>query len=149
MADRQDMLSGTEAPPEHLALDVQRLGAFLVPRVEGLDKDFRVEKFKGGQSNPTYKLVGRNKIYVLRRRPPGHLLASAHAIDREYRVTKALAEVGFPVPRPALYCEDESIIGSAFYITEFVGLLMIYAGYRQNIGERILSVHRSPLTVHR
>jgi aminoglycoside phosphotransferase (APT) family kinase protein len=120
MADRQDMLSGTEAPPEHLALDAQRLGAFLAPRVEGLDQDFRVEKFKGGQSNPTYKLVGRNKSYVLRRRPPGTLLASAHAIDREYRVTSALASIGFPVPRPALYCEDESIIGSAFYITEFV-----------------------------
>lgn len=120
MSDRQEMLTGTEAPPEHLALDSDRLGSFLVPRLEGLGKDFRVEKFKGGQSNPTYKLSGRDKSYVLRRRPPGPLLASAHAIDREYRITKALSEIGFPVPRPALYCEDESVIGSAFYITEFV-----------------------------
>ncbi|MBB4643013.1 phosphotransferase family protein [Rhizorhapis suberifaciens] len=120
MADRQDLLTGTEAPPEHLALDVQKLGAYLAPRVEGLEGDFRVEKFKGGQSNPTYKLIGRDKSYVLRRKPPGKLLASAHAIDREYRVTKALADAGFPVPRPALYCDDESVIGSAFYITEFI-----------------------------
>ncbi len=120
MADRQDMLSGTEVPPEHLALDEKRLGAFLAPRLEGLGEVFRVEKFKGGQSNPTYKLVGFDNSYVLRRKPPGNLLASAHAIDREYRITKALSEVGFPVARPALYCDDETIIGSAFYITEFV-----------------------------
>lgn len=120
MADRQEMLSGTEAPPEHLALDTQALGAFLVPRVEGLGSDFRVEKFKGGQSNPTYKLIGQDRSYVLRRKPPGQLLASAHAIDREYRVTKALADAAFPVPRPALYCDDESVIGSAFYITEYI-----------------------------
>lgn len=120
MGDRQEMLSGTEVPPEHLALDAERLGKFLAIRVDELGEDFRVEKFKGGQSNPTYKLIGRDKSYVLRRRPPGKLLASAHAIDREYRVTKVLAEIGFPVPRPALYCDDESVIGSAFYITEFV-----------------------------
>lgn len=120
MNDRQVMLSGTEAPPERLALDAERLGAFLVPRLEELGKEFRVEKFRGGQSNPTYKLSGQDKSYVLRRRPPGPLLPSAHAIDREYRITKALSEIGFPVPRPALYCEDESVIGSAFYVTEFV-----------------------------
>lgn len=120
MADRQDLLTGTEAPPEHLALDTRKLAAYLAPRVDGLGSDFAVEKFKGGQSNPTYKLVGPDKSYVLRRKPPGQLLASAHAIDREYRVTKALADAGFPVPRPALYCDDEAVIGSAFYITEFI-----------------------------
>lgn len=120
MTDRQELLTGTEAPPEHLALDTQRLAAYLVPRVDGLGSDFQVEKFKGGQSNPTYKLVGKNKSYVLRRKPPGQLLASAHAIDREYRVTRALSDAGFPVPRPALYCDDDSVIGSAFYITEFI-----------------------------
>lgn len=120
MADRQEMLSGTEVPPEHLALDEKSLGAFLAPRLEGMDGGFRVEKFKGGQSNPTYKLVGAGKSYVLRRRPPGNLLASAHAIDREYRITKVLAEAGFPVARPEIYCEDETVIGSAFYITQFV-----------------------------
>lgn len=120
MADRQELLSGTEVPPSHLALDTERLGLFLSPRLEGLGHDFRVEKFKGGQSNPTYKLVGASKSYVLRRKPAGPLLASAHAIDREYRITKVLSEIGFPVPVPQLYCADETIIGSAFYITEFV-----------------------------
>jgi aminoglycoside phosphotransferase (APT) family kinase protein len=121
MADRQETLSGTEVPPQHLALDSERLSAFLGPRVPGLGRDFRVEKFKGGQSNPTYRLIGQDKSYVLRRRPPGPLLASAHAIDREFRITKALAAIGFPVPLPVLYCEDETVIGSAFYISEFVG----------------------------
>ena len=76
-----------------------------------------VEQFKGGQSNPTYKINGK---YVLRRKPPGKLLPSAHAVDREYRVIKALHGAGFPVPRPHLLCEDESVIGTAFYVMEFV-----------------------------
>ena len=120
MTNRQDLLTGTEAPPAHLMLDIPKLAAYLASRVDGLGRDFQVEKFKGGQSNPTYKLVGESKSYVLRRKPPGELLASAHAIDREYCVTKALSDAGFPVPRPALYCEDTSIICSAFYITEFL-----------------------------
>ena len=117
--DRQALFSGTEAPPEHLALDVPRLARYLADKMQGLDglgEAFRVEKFKGGQSNPTYKLSGPGGCYVLRRKPPGPLLASAHAIDREYRVMQAVGTVGFPVPRTYLYCEDESIIGSAFYI---------------------------------
>lgn len=120
MADRQEMLSGTEVPPEHLTLDSEALGEYLRNRVPELGDDFEIEKFKGGQSNPTYKLIGKTQSFVLRRRPPGELLASAHAIDREYRVTKALSAIGLPAPRPALYCDDESVIGSEFYITEFV-----------------------------
>lgn len=120
MGSRQEMLSGTETPPEHLALDFRKLADYLSSRVAELGSDFRIEKFKGGQSNPTYKLVGKDRSYVLRRRPPGPLLASAHAIDREYRITKALSEVGFPAPHPTLFCDDEGVIGSAFYITEFV-----------------------------
>ena len=76
-----------------------------------------VEQFKGGQSNPTYKINGR---YVLRRKPPGKLLPSAHAVDREYRVITALHGAGFPVPRTHLLCEDESVIGTAFYVMDFV-----------------------------
>jgi aminoglycoside phosphotransferase (APT) family kinase protein len=113
--DRQALFSGTELPPEHLRLDVRALAQYFAGRLEGLGTQFTVEKFKGGQSNPTYKLSGAQS-YVLRRRPPGPLLPSAHAIDREYRVMTALAGVGFPVPRPYLYCEDESVIGSAFYV---------------------------------
>jgi aminoglycoside phosphotransferase (APT) family kinase protein len=116
--DRQALFSGTEAPPEHLRLDRLALGRYLAGRLEGLGSDFSVEKFKGGQSNPTYKLGGA-RDYVLRRRPPGPLLPTAHAIDREYRVLSALDRAGYPVPKPYLYCENESVIGSAFYIVSY------------------------------
>jgi aminoglycoside phosphotransferase (APT) family kinase protein len=117
--DRQTLFSGTEAPPPHLALDAEQLGAYLAPRVEGLGRIVQIEKFKGGQSNPTYRLTGEQGSCVLRRKPPGKLLASAHAIDREFNVMSALTRVGYPVPRPRHYCEDESIIGSAFYIVDY------------------------------
>ena len=81
----------------------------------------KVEQFKGGQSNPTYLLTGSDgKRYALRRKPPGKLLPSAHAVDREYRVITALHKVNFPVARPHVLCEDESVIGTAFYVMDFV-----------------------------
>lgn len=120
MLDRQDLFTGTEAPPPHLTIDRDVLADFLRPRVRRLDPGFQIVKFKGGQSNPTYKLAGRDRSFVLRRRPPGTLQPSAHAIDREFKVLSALHEEGFPVPRPQLYCDDESVIGSAFYIVEFI-----------------------------
>jgi len=116
--NRQALYSGTEPPPEHLKLDTGTLGRYLAPRLAGLGEHFAVEKFRGGQSNPTYRLTGE-ATYVLRRRPPGPLVPSAHAIDREYRVMSALSKAGFPVPKPHLYCEDESIIGSAFYVVSY------------------------------
>jgi aminoglycoside phosphotransferase (APT) family kinase protein len=117
--DRQASFSGTEAPPEHLALDVPELAAYLADKIVGLGEDFAVEKFKGGQSNPTYKLTGEQVTVVLRRRPPGKLLASAHAIDREYAVMEAVGRAGIPAPRTYLYCTDESVIGSEFYVVGF------------------------------
>ena len=81
------------------------------------EKITSVEQFKGGQSNPTYKINGR---YVLRRKPPGKLLPSAHAVEREFRVICALHEAGFPVARPRVLCEDESVIGTAFYVMDYV-----------------------------
>src|SRR6188508_3725140 len=76
-----------------------------------------IEQFKGGQSNPTYRLTAANgKKYVLRRKPPGKLLPSAHAVDREFKVISALHKVGFPVARPHVLCEDESVIGTMFYV---------------------------------
>jgi aminoglycoside phosphotransferase (APT) family kinase protein len=81
------------------------------------EKITSVEQFKGGQSNPTYKLNGK---YVLRRKPPGKLLPSAHAVDREFKVISALHKVGFPVARPVLLCQDEAVIGTMFYVMEFV-----------------------------
>jgi len=117
-SSRQALFSGTEAPSEQLRLDVAALGPYLASTLEGLGEDFSVEKFRGGQSNPTYKLTGA-RTYVLRRRPPGPLVPSAHAIDREYRVIGALAGAGFPVPHPYLYCDDESVIGSSFYVVSY------------------------------
>lgn len=119
-SSRQALFAGAEAPPAHLALDGERLGAFLSGTVSGFGRLEQVLKFRGGQSNPTYRLSDGVRTLVLRRRPPGALLGSAHAIDREYRAIVALGNAGFPVPRTHGYCADESIIGSAFYLTDFV-----------------------------
>jgi aminoglycoside phosphotransferase (APT) family kinase protein len=102
---------GTKPVEERHRIDVAALEKFLGMRIS------RVEQFKGGQSNPTYKIDDK---YVLRRKPPGKLLPSAHAVDREYRVIKALHAAGFPVARPHVLCEDESVIGTAFYVMEYV-----------------------------
>ena len=119
--DRQHLFSGTEPPPAHLALDVDRLAAHLADKVPALATGFRAEKFKGGQSNPTYRLtpLDGGPAFVLRRRPPGELLASAHDIAREYRVMSALCASGFPVPQGFHFCDDESVIGSSFYVVSF------------------------------
>ena len=119
MIDRQAIFSGTETPPSHLAIDAQALSTYLEGRLPGIERPLEIVKFKGGQSNPTYRISSGGKSFVLRRRPPGQLLESAHAIDREYRVLSALANAHFPVPRPFLYCDDASVIGSAFYVVEF------------------------------
>src|SRR5262249_7939806 len=79
-----------------------------------------LRQFKGGQSNPTYLVDTPQRRYVLRRKPPGKLLPSAHAVDREYRVIRALHAQGFPVARPLHYCEDAAVIGTPFSVMEFV-----------------------------
>lgn len=99
-------------------LDEKTLAAYLTGRLAGFHAPFRITKFAGGQSNPTFRLDTADQTYVLRRKPPGLLLKSAHMIEREYKVMQALAETGVPVPRMHLFCEDESVIGSAFFIME-------------------------------
>ena len=84
------------------------------------DGPLKAEKFAGGQSNPTFKLTAGDNQYVLRRKPQGTLLASAHAVDREFKVLSALAPTNVPVPTPVALCEDESVIGSMFYIMEYL-----------------------------
>ncbi|MBA5778364.1 phosphotransferase family protein [Stappia sp. F7233] len=118
--DRQDAFSGTREVPQALAFDAERLAAHLGRRIDGFAGPLQVRQFKGGQSNPTYLLDTPDRAYVLRRKPPGTLLPSAHAIDREYRVMSALGKAGFPVPRTFLLCEDEGVIGTAFYVMEKV-----------------------------
>jgi len=88
--------------------------------VDGFAGPLTVQQFRGGQSNPTYYVRAGGTEYVLRRKPPGKLLPSAHAVDREYRVITALGKTGFPVPRTHVLCEDPAVIGTAFYVMDCV-----------------------------
>lgn len=117
---RQDIFSGTKDVEAHLQLDLARLETYLQHHVADYAGPLTLRRFKGGQSNPTYQLVTPAQRYVLRRKPPGPLLPSAHAVDREYRVISALHAAGFPVPRPFALCEDSSVIGTMFYVMEMV-----------------------------
>jgi aminoglycoside phosphotransferase (APT) family kinase protein len=106
---------GTKPVEERHRIDAAALEKFLGLKLE------RIEQFKGGQSNPTYRLTAADgRRFVLRRKPPGKLLPSAHAVDREYRVIRALHPTGFPVARPHVLCEDESVLGTAFYVMDYV-----------------------------
>ncbi len=106
---------GTKPVEERHRIDAAALERCLKVPVRAL------EQFKGGQSNPTYRLTCADGArLVLRRKPPGKLLPSAHAVEREYRVIKALHDTGFPVARPRFLCEDESVIGTAFYVMDYV-----------------------------
>jgi aminoglycoside phosphotransferase (APT) family kinase protein len=120
MSTRQEQFSGTRPVREDQAIDEQRLHDYLAQHIDGFKGPLVVKQFKGGQSNPTYLLDAKSGRYVLRRKPPGKLLKSAHAVDREYRIIKALYEAGFPVPRPYLLCEDDDIVGTTFFVMEFV-----------------------------
>ena len=112
--------TGVGETPDHLKFDEAALDRYMVENVDGYVGPFSVKKFKGGQSNPTYLITTASKSYVLRRKPPGKLLPSAHAVDREYRVMTALAPFGFPVPRTYALCEDSEIIGTAFFVMDFI-----------------------------
>ncbi|HXD45922.1 MAG TPA: phosphotransferase family protein [Pseudolabrys sp.] len=118
--DRQQAFSGTKDAAPALALDAARLARYLEANVEGFAGPLTVKQFKGGQSNPTYMLETPRRRYVLRRKPPGKLLPSAHAVDREYRVISALHAQGFPVAAPFAFCADENVAGTAFYVMDFV-----------------------------
>lgn len=114
--DRQRDFSGTaEADIPAAPLERHLAGA-----IRGFAGPLTLARFKGGQSNPSYRLSTPGKCYVLRRKPFGRLLPSAHAVEREYRVTAALAEAGFPVARPLHLCTDDSVIGAAFFVMEHV-----------------------------
>ena len=103
-----------------LRFDEAKLKAHLEARIEGFGRDMIVQQIKGGASNPTYKLTTDVGAYVLRKKPPGQLLASAHQVDREYKVMKALENTGVPVPRMRLLETDDSIIGTPFYVMDFL-----------------------------
>jgi aminoglycoside phosphotransferase (APT) family kinase protein len=105
--------------PQH-EFDTARLAVWLEANVAPLGGSLEVTQFKGGQSNPTYLLSAGDQRYVLRRKPPGKLLQSAHAVDREFRVLEALSGTGVPVARALALCEDDTVIGTAFYVMEYV-----------------------------
>jgi len=117
---RQEQFSGTKEVADTHKFDEKRLEDYMAAHVDGFKGPLTVSQFKGGQSNPTYQLVTPSKKYVLRRKPPGKLLPSAHAVDREYKVITALHGVGFPAPRTYCLCDDDSVIGTMFYIMDMV-----------------------------
>lgn len=105
---------------ERSPLDVEAVSKYLTPRMDGFDGPLEATKFESGQSNPTFLLTTPTNNYVLRRKPPGILLKSAHAVDREFRVQKALAGTDVPVAKMHHLCEDDSVIGSSFYIMDHI-----------------------------
>lgn len=103
-----------------LEFDPDRLAAYLKGRIDELGEMVGIDRFSGGQSNPTFKLNGTKGAVVLRKQPPGEILPSAHAVDREFRVMSALAETDVPVPRMLHFCEDREIVGTPFYVMAYL-----------------------------
>ncbi len=116
----QDTFDGTTAVREGFEVDRQALLAYMEGEVHDFAGPLRIEQFKGGQSNPTYKLVTPSRSYVMRRKPSGQLLKGAHAIEREARVISALHGTGFPVPEMFVLCTDDTIVGTPFYIMAMI-----------------------------
>ena len=114
-----DQFSGVKDVSEHLKFDLMHLNIYLEENLASIGKVLSYKQFKGGQSNPTYLLEAEKGKFVLRRKPPGSLLKSAHAVDREYTVLTSLMDTDVPTPKTFLLCEDDKVIGTQFYIMEF------------------------------
>jgi aminoglycoside phosphotransferase (APT) family kinase protein len=132
--DRTSDNVGTGEVRAGLRFDIDRLDAWMRGAIEDYAGPLTVEQFRGGQSNPTYKLLTPDRSYVLRRKPPGKLLPGAHAVDREYRVIRALAAQGFPVARGHALCEEESVIGTPFYVMDFVNGRIVWEAHFPQVG---------------
>jgi aminoglycoside phosphotransferase (APT) family kinase protein len=131
--------TGSMPVGESHRFDEANLAQWMAAHIAGYVGPLRVEQFKGGQSNPTYKLITPDRAYVLRRKPPGLILKSAHAIDREARVMTALGSVGFPVPRVLEMCRDPSVIDTPFFVMDMVeGRIFWDAALRE------VSLHQRP-----
>lgn len=120
MSDAFEQFRGTMPVQERHRFDVARLAQYLAGRIPDFGGVLEVRQFKGGQSNPTYLIEAGGRQYALRRKPPGTLLPSAHAVDREYRVMTALGRTDVPVPRTWCLCEDPEVIGTAFFVMDCV-----------------------------
>ncbi|HEX7670117.1 MAG TPA: phosphotransferase family protein, partial [Polyangiaceae bacterium] len=122
-SEEQSFLAETTEIREAHRFDVERLRDYLAGRLSGLskdDRDFSVRQFRGGQSNPTFLLRSGERRWVLRKKPPGTLLPSAHQIEREYRIFEALSRTAVPVPRVDLLCEDPDVIGTPFFVMDHI-----------------------------
>lgn len=126
--DAESAMTGTMPVAGKDRLDEAALATWLRENIAGYQGPATLSRFKGGQSNPTYRLDTPGKSYVLRRKPFGDLLPSAHAVDREYRLIAGLHPAGFPVAAPYGLCEDASVIGAAFYVMELVEGRTIWDG---------------------
>lgn len=120
MSEIEGQFTGTMAVRERHAFDTAALERYLSEHIDGFEGPMEVAQFKGGQSNPSYHLITPGREYVLRRKPPGKLLPSAHAVDREYKVISGLAGTDVPVPQTYCLCLDENVIGTIFYVMAFV-----------------------------
>jgi len=126
MAGDMTLTSDTIEVRETHRFDVAALERYLSPRIPSFAGPVTVRQFQGGQSNPTYQLAAGGHEYVLRRKPPGKLLPSAHAVDREYRILTALGRTDVPVPKTYVLCEDPGVIGTVFYVMDWVrGRIMV------------------------
>jgi len=129
--DRTEANTGTRDVSERLRFDIASLDRWMADHVEGFSGPLTVSQFKGGQSNPTYRLdTPSGRAFVLRRKPPGKLLPGAHAVEREARVMSALGAQGFPVPYVHGLCDDENVIGTPFFVMDLVeGRIVWEAGF--------------------
>ena len=126
--DPHAQFKGVKPVEERHQLDEAALDAWLREHVADYSGPLTINQFKGGQSNPTYQLVTPERKYVLRKKPGGKLLPSAHAVDREFRVISALHPTGFPVARPYALCTDDSVLGAMFYVMEMVEGRVLWNG---------------------
>ena len=139
--DRTQANSGTREVAERLRFDEAALAGWLHDHVAAFSGPLTVSQFKGGQSNPTYRLDTPGGSYVLRRKPPGKLLPGAHAVEREYRVIDALGSAGFPVPRVHGLCEDESVIGTPFYVMDLVEGRIVWEAHFPGLSREARAAH--------
>lgn len=134
--DRTSANSGTRTVSDRLRFDEAGLADWIADNVEGFEGTITVEQFKGGQSNPTYRIRAGDRSFVLRRKPPGKLLPGAHAVEREYRVMKALGERGFPVPKVHGLSEDADVIGTPFFLMDMVEGRIVWEAHFPGVEDR-------------
>ena len=133
--------SGTRTVSDRLRFDVDPLEAWMRDHVSGYVGPLAVSQFKGGQSNPTYRLDTPSRAYVLRRKPPGKLLPGAHAVEREARVMGALGRHGFPVPRIHGLCEDDTVIGTPFFVMDMVEGRIVWEAHFPDMECEVRAAH--------